>query len=35
MNRTSKITRLPEPLREELNQRLRNGEPAHIEAASI
>ena len=30
MNRTSKITRLPEPLREELNQRLRNGEPAHI-----
>ena len=30
MNRTSKITRLPESLREELNQRLRNGEPAHI-----
>ena len=30
MNRTSKITRLPETLREELNQRLRNGEPAHI-----
>ena len=29
MNRTSKITRLPETLREELNQRLRNGEPAH------
>ena len=29
MNRTSKITRLPEPLREELNQRLRNGEPAN------
>ena len=30
MNRTSKITRLPETLREELNQRLRNGEPAHL-----
>jgi len=30
MNRTSKITRLPAPLREELNQRLRNGEPAHL-----
>ena len=30
MNRTSKITWLPETLREELNQRLRNGEPAHI-----
>ena len=29
MNRTSKITRLPETLREELNQRLRNGEPAN------
>ena len=27
MNRTSKITRLPDSLREELNQRLRNGEP--------
>ena len=27
MNRTSKFTRLPEPLREELTQRLRNGEP--------
>ena len=30
MNRTSKITRLPDSLREELNQRLRNGEPAHL-----
>jgi hypothetical protein len=30
MNRTSKINRLPETLREELNQRLRNGEPAHL-----
>ena len=29
MNRTSKITRLPDPLREELNQRLRNGEPGN------
>ena len=29
MNRTSKITRLSESLREELNQRLRNGEPAN------
>ena len=29
MNRTSKFTRLSEPLREELNQRLRNGEPAN------
>ena len=29
MNRTSKITRLPETLREELNQRLRNGEPGN------
>ena len=29
MNRTSKITRLPDSLREELNQRLRNGEPAN------
>ena len=27
MNRTSKFTRLSEPLREQLNQRLRNGEP--------
>lgn len=29
MNRTSKFTRLSESLREELNQRLRNGEPAN------
>ena len=29
MNRTSKFTRLSEPLREELNQRLRNGEPGN------